>query len=757
MSTRIAESVPYPDVAGWRGRLADWPPPGPIDLAVHDLPHDSSTLEWWYVNTHLSARDGRRFSLFASFFRVEIEAAAPGRARRHGHHLIWAIVDVEKQRYLFDTLLDPETARDGISRVDKSRSDERIRRGLREVLAKGSVPLPDRMLAEPAIVALDRLALDYGGNRFTKLDDGIYQLELSDERQGIGCSLRFTPEKEAVRHGDDGVVCTGSDDEMFYYFISRCRVEGTLRVDAEDLAIAHGQGWYDHEFGLSGSDDEVGPSARGIAWNWLSAQLDDGSEVSAFDVVDVNRGEPLERRVIVVDGDGARREHIDFTLEPIATWTSTQTFNAYPTRWRFAIPGEAIELVLECEFPRQEYPTLLAWPSFWEGRVRLSGERAGQAIGGLGFIERTGFSCAETLEDFFASVGGETRRSIDAVLPAAPTNEQARALVAGETTRHWFDGVDVEQLARTVIAPVRHVVDRAGKAWRSYGLLACVDSLGGDSEEFRHWLALPELIHVGSLIVDDVEDRSDVRRGGPACHRIYGEALAINAGTACYFVALLPMLANKLPAPKLARVYEAYFETMRAAHAGQALDIEGMAHLVPAVVESGDGAMLERRILAAHRLKAAVPPATLARMAAHLVDASEERAQALSALFEAYGLAFQIIDDVLNLRGFKDNLKTKGEDITHGKATAPIAKAMSRLDLAGRRKLWDIVSARTSDRERIAEAVALVDGCSALDACEQEARDMVETAWRAVDPLLPDSQVKLRLRAFGWFVLDRHY
>ena len=55
---------------------------------------------------------------------------------------------------------------------------------------------------------------------------------------------------------------------------------------------------------------------------------------------------------------------------------------------------------------------------------------------------------------------------------------------------------------------------------------------------------------------------------------------------------------------------------MRAAHAGQALDIDGLSGMMPAVVESGDGALLERRVLAVHRLKSAVPPGALARMSA---------------------------------------------------------------------------------------------------------------------------------------------
>src|SRR6478609_8118648 len=48
---------------------ADWPGAGPIDLGVHDLPHGSSTLEWWYANGHLKTADGRNLSFFAAFFR----------------------------------------------------------------------------------------------------------------------------------------------------------------------------------------------------------------------------------------------------------------------------------------------------------------------------------------------------------------------------------------------------------------------------------------------------------------------------------------------------------------------------------------------------------------------------------------------------------------------------------------------------------------------------------------------------------------
>ena len=49
---------------------ADWPGAGLINLAVHDLPHRSSTTEWWYQNCHFETVDGRQLSLFAAFFRI---------------------------------------------------------------------------------------------------------------------------------------------------------------------------------------------------------------------------------------------------------------------------------------------------------------------------------------------------------------------------------------------------------------------------------------------------------------------------------------------------------------------------------------------------------------------------------------------------------------------------------------------------------------------------------------------------------------
>jgi geranylgeranyl pyrophosphate synthase/predicted secreted hydrolase len=740
------------------GRPSDWPSDGPIDLSLHDLPHASAGIEWWYVNAHLVTDDGRTSSLFASFFRLAGKDANDGTGR-HQHYLTCAFVDATGKRYLYDTLLDPSAPEEGIRRIDRGRggNDGRTRRALREVFARGRVPHPDRLLVTDAAVRLDRLSLDYDGNCFVKQSDGSYRLTLAGMSGQNACDLEFHPMKPATRHGHDGVTSAGTDHEMFYYFVPRCRVEGTVTLDGSPAAVASGAGWYDHEFGDVGGEDE-GPGVGGLWWHWIAAQLDDGTELTAFEIVDSDDGGKVtERRVITVDAQGARTEHVDFTFEPEASWVSCRTFDEYPTAWHFEVPALALSLDVRAEFEAQEYLTLLSPPAFWEGRVRIWGTKASRPVTGLGFVERTGFSRVDKLDDFFSAVGRETRTAIDALLPAAPTRDDAERLLTDGERPGQLDGFDVELFGRVVLGPIRELTHRGGKAWRSYGVLAAIDAVGGDPHRFRHWLALPELLHTGSLIIDDVQDRSEVRRGGPAVHTVHGEATAINAGCAAYFLALAPLLRDKLSDRELARIYEAYFQAMRAAHAGQALDIHGLEHLMPGVVETGAGALVEERILAIHRLKSGVGPAALARVAALVGGGTNAQVQGIGELFESLGLAFQIVDDTLNLRGFRGELKVRGEDIRAGKVTLPVAKAMSRLGLAERRALWEGISARPTDAPAVARLIETIEVCGALDACDGQARALVESAWQRLDPLIVDSHVKIRLRAFGWFILERHY
>jgi geranylgeranyl pyrophosphate synthase/predicted secreted hydrolase len=746
----------------------DWPGPGPIDLEVHDLPHASATLEWWYVNAHFRTTSGRDLSLFAAFFRQARGRNAETGEFEYVHSITWALCDPENGGYHPKVGVDASAPAFGLAKLDAGIGfdDERIRRALREVLERGSIPGPTRIFTSEPRVGKRELALEYGVDRLRKRADGSYELTLDDPKSGVAATLSFLPQKPPTRYGNDGVVHGVADELMFYYFIPRCTVSGSVTFAGVTERLAEGSGWYDHEFGFVPKPHAAlvpaeKPRRSETSWRWLSLQLEDGVDVSVFIITRRSDGEVLDNWTIVSDADGRRREYKDARLETLASWRSTRTFVEYPIRFRLTSRTARLAVDIEAVFPDQEVLTVISDPGFWEGRVSVRGTLDERPVSGKGWLECKGFRFRD-LGSFFNAVGAEVRARVATQLSTSPTADQLQGWLvrgqgpAGDPGR-YAQGVDSAEIVDSLIRPIREIVDRGGKGWRSYAALACIDVVGGDSRKFLHWLALPEMLHVGSLIVDDVEDDSSIRRGHPSCHVLHGVPIAINAGTAAYFLGEPPVLDEDLPPEKKLRIYRLYFDAMRAGHAGQAIDLKSADVLASRAVETGSSEELEARVLALHRLKTAVPAGMLARMGAILGGGSERQIEELGTFFEAVGLAFQIMDDVLNLRGFEGDLKVRGEDIRQGKLTLPVVKALGLLPKQRREWLWQTLSAKPSDETRVKQVIDEIEQVGALFACVDLARDLVESAWARLDPVLEDSQFKVTFRAFGWYVLDRHY
>jgi geranylgeranyl pyrophosphate synthase/predicted secreted hydrolase len=782
----------------------DWPSAiGPINLLVHDGPHESSITEWWYYNSHVTTTDGTELSIFAAFFRICKHVDAKTGKKSYAHALNWAITDVKNNTYTTDILLDRDSPAMVLKQMEegsKMVGDKKLREAMKEVLAKGNVPLPDRMFKKDASVPFGTLNLDYENASVTKRSDGAYVVNAvaSNGKKDSGFNLVFVPKKPAVRHGKDGVVAGHDGDDMFYYFIPRCVVEGTVTLGGVEQQISKGQGWYDHEFG--GAFPEEGKDRMDYAWNWAAVQLDNNFDITAATLVNPDTSAVMETRTVFVDPSGRRTKYDDMELIGTEMWSSVTTFRTFPTAWNLKIPSADTDLMLVAEFPDQEFITLIAKPSYWEGRCKVSGTFRGEKVTGLAYVERNGFDRMPSLPSFFKNVGVQVRKSVQDMYPDKPTHDQVRDLIATKDTDYYMKGVPLDVLQQTLMAPVRLIADRGGKSWRSYGALACCDVVGGDSRQFVKWLAMPEFMHVGSLIVDDIQDKSEERRGGKCAHHIYGEPLCINAGTAAYFMCEHLIKAPNLTAEQLNSVYQLYFSCLRGGHAGQALDIHGLDYLMPDAIEQGKSSLLEERSLAIHMLKTAVPAGTLARMGALVGGGTPEQIEAVGKYFEGVGLAFQIMDDVLNLRGLffdskidqsldmdkKDQsatanivteifgredqkvkfkaeqeskkskaLKVVGEDIMCGKVTMPVAKAMSRMNKPQRAALWSVIESKPQDQDVVNKVIQDLEDCGAIEACVVHANRLVEESWAAMDPIVPDSFAKMMLRSFGWFVVRR--
>lgn len=182
-----------------------------------------------------------------------------------------------------------------------------------------------------------------------------------------------------------------------------------------------------------------------------------------------------------------------------------------------------------------------------------------------------------------------------------------------------------------------------------------------------------ELIHTYSLIHDDLPalDNDDYRRGKLTCHKMFGEAMAILAGDALLTLAF-EVLASLETVDGLARArmiaeLASASGTVGGMIGGQVLDLEG-EHLEPSAE------LLER----IHRAKTGALLRASLRLGAICANAGEARYEALSCYGEHVGLAFQIVDDLLDIEASSEELgKTAGKDAEQHKITFPAVYGMA--------------------------------------------------------------------------------
>jgi len=255
------------------------------------------------------------------------------------------------------------------------------------------------------------------------------------------------------------------------------------------------------------------------------------------------------------------------------------------------------------------------------------------------------------------------------------------------------------------------------------------------------------------LIIDDIEDASEYRRGKPCTYRIYGSDIAINVGNAMYYLSLLPLIENRarIPATRIKKVYEIYVREMINLSLGQAMDIAWQRGLVVAE-EINERAYLQM---------CAFKTGTLARMAAKiaavLADASDELVERLGHFSENMGIAFQMIDDVLDLTSeeFTKRKGGRGQDITEGKRSMPVIHTLKQANIKDRERLCEILEMHTSDPKLRNEAIELMKKYGSITYTKQLARKLLHESWNILEEFLPASKATERLKVFAKFLVER--
>ncbi len=309
---------------------------------------------------------------------------------------------------------------------------------------------------------------------------------------------------------------------------------------------------------------------------------------------------------------------------------------------------------------------------------------------------------------------------------------------------------DLETMTKSVNEPAWELLSRGGKRWRPVLFLLANEAFGGNPRDVMDFVVIPEVVHTGTLLLDDIEDDSELRRGKPCIHKIYGNDIAINAGNAMYYLPLLSLKKNRDKFSKeiMIKAYEIYCQEMINISYGQGMDIWWHKGKKLNVKEE------EYLQMCAYKT------GTLARMSAKLgalfAGASDVEVEVIGKFAECIGVAFQIQDDVLNLVGGEFSKgKGVGEDIHEGKRTLIVINALSKADKKDADRLREILLMHTFDEKIIGEAIGIVKKYDSIEYAKQKAREIVKSAWKNLDPFLRQSSAKESLKAFADYLIER--
>jgi geranylgeranyl pyrophosphate synthase len=309
---------------------------------------------------------------------------------------------------------------------------------------------------------------------------------------------------------------------------------------------------------------------------------------------------------------------------------------------------------------------------------------------------------------------------------------------------------DIETINKALAEPIWDFLERGGKRIRPALFLLVAEALGGDIEKLKDFVVIPELVHNGSIIIDDIEDQGEMRRGRPCLHKIFGADIAINAGSFMYFLPTLAFIKNKgnFDDKTLLKAYEVFLQEMINIHIGQAIDIQwhkGKEHEIS-----------EKKYMQMCAYKTGCLTRMAAKLAVVLSNGSEEQERALAKFAESIGIAFQIQDDILSASG-KEFQKKKGfgDDITEGKRTLMVIYTLEKASPEDKKRLLEILDMHTRDENLIKEAIDIINKYKSIDYAKEVAKSLVKNAWEEVDSVLPKSGAKEKLKSFAEFLINR--
>ena len=218
------------------------------------------------------------------------------------------------------------------------------------------------------------------------------EISLEAKSPNMELTLKLTPRKPPVLHGQDGFSRKGPGEGQASYYASLTDLEthGFLKIQPNSSRIAvRGKSWFDHEF----ASNQLSPDQQG--WDWFSLHLSDGRDLMIY-FLRLKDGsvEPASSGTLVLPGGQARHLKLaDISVATLDRWKSPRSGGEYPSRWRIKVPSAGVDLALGPLVADQELNTERSTGvTYWEGAVTGKGSSAGQAVTCEGYVELTGYA-----------------------------------------------------------------------------------------------------------------------------------------------------------------------------------------------------------------------------------------------------------------------------------------------------------------------------------------------------------------------------
>ena len=291
------------------------------------------------------------------------------------------------------------------------------------------------------------------------------------------------------------------------------------------------------------------------------------------------------------------------------------------------------------------------------------------------------------------------------------------------------------------------LLDRGGKRIRpALTFLAC-ECVGGRRGDAVAAAAAVELLHNMTLVHDDIEDESELRRGEPCIHRMYGIPTAINAGDAMLIKVFEIANSNSIPQEHRYRLVSQIAKRAYEITWGQAFEFSMWKRKE----------FSEDEVIRLLKYKTGALTRLSVEAGAISGGASDQQLEALGDFGETIGIAFQIVDDVLNIQGdVKEYGKEIGGDIREGKKTVLASHLLRVASPSQKRTFANLLGKKGITKSDIRKAIALYAKYRSIEYAKNKAVTYLNKSLSALDAL-PPSDASQSLVTVAKFLVSRSF